>query len=168
MTIILKVTGDDADIQYKIVFNIIGEKRSRHVGHIIHSGSTIIFQPEQPFVLAETVVVQIGGLAKPFAFHFTTKADREQPLPQEALEKSLLNFSKESGSASHQVRLINSVAVPSDFPTINTTVHGVTGSGRIFFASTFFDTDSRSNYIVICENDGTPYFYRKYDRANLG
>lgn len=67
-----------------------------------------------------------------------------------------------------QVTTINGVAVPADFPVIRTAVHGQTAPGRIFFASTFFDTDWRSNYIVICENDGTPYFYRRYSRANLG
>ncbi len=71
-------------------------------------------------------------------------------------------------SIAADVRTINGVAVPNDFPIINTTVRGETAPGRLFFASTFFDSDSRSNYIVICENDGTPYFYRRYSRANLG
>ncbi len=72
------------------------------------------------------------------------------------------------GSRAEQVRLINGVAVPPDFPVIHTQVYGKTGPGRIFFSSTFFDSGTRSNYIVICENDGTPYFYRRLSRANLG
>ncbi|MBN1780013.1 aryl-sulfate sulfotransferase [bacterium] len=68
----------------------------------------------------------------------------------------------------HGARTINGVAVPADFPEIITQVHGPTAPGRIFFSSTFFDTNSRSNYLVICENDGTPYFYRKYTRYYLG
>ena len=66
------------------------------------------------------------------------------------------------------VRVINGVAVPNDFPDIQTTVLGETAPGRIFISSTFFDSGSRSNYLIICENDGTPYFYRKYTRAYLG
>ncbi|NQT27334.1 carbohydrate binding domain-containing protein [candidate division KSB1 bacterium] len=66
------------------------------------------------------------------------------------------------------IRTINGVAVPSDFPDIQTTVLGETAPGRIFMSSTFFDSGSRSNYLIICENDGTPYFYRKYTRDYLG
>lgn len=77
---------------------------------------------------------------------------------------SLLN----SFELAANVRVINGVAVPSDFPIIETNILGETAPGRIFMSSTFFDSDSRSNYLIICENDGTPYFYRKYSRDYLG
>jgi hypothetical protein len=57
------------------------------------------------------------------------------------------------------VRTINGVSVPSDFPDIEVNQYGETAPGKIFFSSTF---SMLGNYIVILENDGTPYFYRKY------
>jgi hypothetical protein len=60
------------------------------------------------------------------------------------------------------VRLINGKAVPSDFPEIETTIHGETAPGRIFFGTNFPKTDY-STYIIILENDGTPWFYRRYN-----
>ncbi|MBN2103663.1 aryl-sulfate sulfotransferase [bacterium] len=69
-------------------------------------------------------------------------------------------------SAGRNPRILsNGVAVPSDFPEIHTCQYGQTAPGRIFFSSTFFDGSGRGNYLVICENDGTPYFYRRYDRS---
>ncbi|MBN1781919.1 aryl-sulfate sulfotransferase [bacterium] len=67
-------------------------------------------------------------------------------------------------SASRPRILSNGVAVPGDFPVIQTQQYGETAPGRIFFSCTFFDDNSRGNYLVICNNDGTPYFYRRYPR----
>jgi len=55
------------------------------------------------------------------------------------------------------IRLINGIPVPSDFPEleINTLKNGI-GEGKLFTAY-----DGLSKYILIFENDGTPYFYMK-------
>ncbi|MBN1187881.1 MAG: aryl-sulfate sulfotransferase [Bacteroidales bacterium] len=66
-----------------------------------------------------------------------------------------------------KVNTINGVAVPGDFPAISASLYGKTASGRIFFSSSFTD-GFFGVYIVICENDGTPYFYRKYSRNSIG
>ncbi|MBN2104938.1 aryl-sulfate sulfotransferase [bacterium] len=62
----------------------------------------------------------------------------------------------------HFVRTINGVSIPSDFPDIEINQNGETAPGKIFFASTF---GLLGNYIVILNNDGTPYFYRKYPES---
>ncbi|MBN1479515.1 aryl-sulfate sulfotransferase [candidate division KSB1 bacterium] len=62
------------------------------------------------------------------------------------------------------VRLINGVAVPSDFPEINVHEYSTsTSPGKIFFGSTFTNS-AYGNYLVICENDGTPCYYRKFQK----
>jgi hypothetical protein len=51
---------------------------------------------------------------------------------------------------------INSVAVPGDFPRIKIDVHEQTAEGKIFVSS-YYDI----LYLMILENDGTPYFYQR-------
>jgi hypothetical protein len=69
------------------------------------------------------------------------------------------------GKTVGQITTINRVTVPSDFPQIEIHQNGVTAPGKIFFGSTFTNV---GNYIVIMENDGTPYFYRRYPPENNG
>lgn len=71
----------------------------------------------------------------------------------------------QDGNGGHARILSNGVAVPGDFPVITTRQYGPTAPGRLFFSSTFFTDNSQGNYIVICENDGTPYFYRRIFRS---
>ncbi|MBN1479511.1 aryl-sulfate sulfotransferase [candidate division KSB1 bacterium] len=172
-TIIVKTNPEVDHIQRKLQFAVFGEKSGEHSGSIIYSGETIIFKPERFFAHGEFVTVQIGGLAQPFTFQFSTREkvnEHDESMRNINMVVKQTSDVLESAStlAARQVRMINGVAVPSDFPNIITTVHGQTAPGRLFFASTFFDTGSRSNYIFICENDGTPYFYRTYERSNLG
>jgi hypothetical protein len=60
--------------------------------------------------------------------------------------------------------LSNGVAIPSDFPEFETHQYGETEPGRLFISSTFFGDNSIGNYLVICDNGGLPYFYRRLDR----
>ncbi len=60
------------------------------------------------------------------------------------------------------VRVINGVAVPSDFPDIEVRQIAETAPGKIFMGSTFIN-DGAGNYLIILENDGTPYYYRKFN-----
>ncbi len=167
VTLILKTEPESADRLSHVTFEVNGQKSGLHNGSVLISKNTIIFKPTIPFALGEGVHVNVTGLSKPLTFHFST---RDHIVPHSSVERTAFpeTTASQTVSSSNNVRLINGVAVPSDFPNIITTVHGETAPGRIFFAPTFFDSGSRSNYVVICENDGTPYFYRKYERSGLG
>ncbi len=78
-----------------------------------------------------------------------------------------LYFSVFAESSEPHVSQINGVSVPSDFPEIQVTQVGETAPGKIFIGSTFTD-ESIGNYLIICENDGTPYFYQKFDEKSDG
>lgn len=82
-------------------------------------------------------------------------------------QKKIEYYSRTFKSGGRKPRVLsNGVSVPGDFPVIHTVQHGETAPGRLFFSTTFFDSRSGTgNYIIICENDGTPYFYRRYDRS---
>ncbi|MFC1569143.1 aryl-sulfate sulfotransferase [bacterium] len=75
------------------------------------------------------------------------------------------NISESMYNATGVLRTINGVTVPSDFPEIKILTLKDTAPGKIFFGSTFTDI---GNYLVIMENDGTPYFYRKYPNQDRG
>ena len=165
-TIILKAKES---VLNKLTITATGRNGNIYSGSKSIQNRTLIFRTHKSFVGGDTVDVSVGGLAESYTFYFIVR----EPIDTERFDASDHIAESENHDHSHKVkvngvRTINGVAVPDDFPDIRTSIHGETAPGRIFFASTFFDSNSRSNYIVICENDGTPYFYRKYDRANLG
>lgn len=77
----------------------------------------------------------------------------------------LLSFGRFPQSVISQinpVQYINGVAVPGDFPKINIDHRGPTANGRLFLGTTHPKT---GNYLLILEDDGTPYFYRRFPPA---
>ncbi len=116
---------------------------------------TIIFKPNQPLPKNATIDVtiqtsQFGG--DDFSYSFYTPADSRNEmdwLPKQSVS------SEEETVALAPPRLINGVAVPSDFPEIYANQLGETAPGRLFVPA--------GKWILILENDGTPYFYRKYE-----
>ncbi|MFC1569145.1 aryl-sulfate sulfotransferase [bacterium] len=61
--------------------------------------------------------------------------------------------------------VMNDVSVPSDFPLIELNQFHATAPGKLFFGSTFSNV---GNYIIILNEDGTPYFYRRFPSASHG
>lgn len=163
-TLIVRLNDEAAGETANLRWSVVGSRSGEHAGRTIIAGATVIFRPDAPFQLAEQVRVRVDGLSVPLEFDFTIKKEHiavaEAMTVAEAAEPNL--------PTAEPVRLYNGVAVPSDFPKITTTVYGETTPGRLFYASTFFDNNSRSNYIMILNNDGSPYFYRKYARTGLG
>ncbi|MBN1782040.1 aryl-sulfate sulfotransferase [bacterium] len=64
-----------------------------------------------------------------------------------------------------QVKVIQGVSVPGDFPHFSYSSFWDTAPGRLFFASTF---SNAGNYIVILNNDGSPYYYRRFEKSYHG
>jgi len=155
-------------------FSVLGEKSGLHTGETIISDNTIIFRPSSIFKPSEKVTVSINirilNLSHSLQFSFTTSginsfepeiflsvSDEEKLLKQQQINSS-------DYKTMGKVTAINGVSVPSDFPhfqpnIINTGI----GDGRIFLNNwNFIGTP----YIMILENDGTPYFYQRVeDRA---
>jgi len=57
---------------------------------------------------------------------------------------------------SGEVSVINGVSVPGDFPFIDVSILKETAPGKIFISNR-----GGSPYMMILENDGTPYFYKR-------
>lgn len=63
----------------------------------------------------------------------------------------------QDASSGDSIRVINGVSVPSDFPGLSPSIlTDSAAAGRLFMAN-----GKGAKYIMIFENDGTPYFYRR-------
>lgn len=127
---------------------------------------TIILKPNKDFQRGKTINVtvelsQFGFDDFQYNFTIAKSSDNDLDWVNNTNMTASLSMSDASISSTQEVspvRLINGVAVPSDFPNISVNILGETAPGRIFIPAT--------NWIIICNNDGTPYFYRKFDDSH--
>ena len=153
-------------------FKVIGEKSGLHPGKTIISENTIIFKPNSIFSTSENIFVSfftgILNWKDTLQFSFTTSSIKEF---DPAILMSVSDDEKLIRQLEHtdvgfettgEVSTINGVSVPSDFPHFAPSIFNEgTADGRIFLNNWL-----GSPYIMILENDGTPYFYQRVeDRA---
>ena len=141
---------------------------SDHPGQTFLSpdSETIIYKPETDFHPGETVDVTIEtsrlGVGN-YQYQFRTASSTANVLEKSAPVISDVQVSEPiKTDAVPGVRLINGVAVPQDFPTLETIQTGAAATGKIFFA-THFREPGTGSYVIIATNDGTPYMYRRFD-----
>jgi hypothetical protein len=79
--------------------------------------------------------------------------------------QSIRNAPSKISTIGQAMVMANGVSVPSDFPTIEINQYQTPAPGKLFFASAFSET---SDYIIILNNDGTPYFYRRFGNQYMG
>jgi hypothetical protein len=142
---------------------------------------TVTFQPDLPFVASETVTCRLEtglstdtrGPVAPGVFSFTIagperEALRDQPAPSDVDEdpRALASGSAPAGNASSAAP---AESLPFDFPAIHADVPGVPAPGRLFLTDIFFNIRGPRipSYLMILENDGTPYWYRRIDGVGL-
>jgi hypothetical protein len=153
-------------------FNVFGEKSGLHTGEKIISENTIIFKPNSIFSTAEKVFVSfissMPDWKDSLIFYFTTSNIKEFE-PEILLSVSddqklfdQLNNNKSDFETKGEVTAINGVSVPSDFPHFEPAIlnYGI-AEGRIFL-NNWIGTP----YIMILENDGTPYFYQRVEERS--
>lgn len=58
--------------------------------------------------------------------------------------------------------VINGISLPGNFPQFSTTINEETSPGKIFITNS-----EGAPYLMILENDGTPYFYQQLDKTSL-
>ena len=166
-TIILR-SSSDLPMNYSpsfISFSVIGGKSGMHTGKIITSDDnrTVIFKPEHIFLEDERIDVEVKAKQlgiSPVKFNFTTTvitAVNQKHAASTTNKLSLLKVSSPS-IAQRTSTVINGVSVPSDFPTWQVSTVKQTDKGRLFLS---FDNGNVPSYIMILENDGTPYFYQR-------
>ncbi|MBN1998188.1 aryl-sulfate sulfotransferase [candidate division KSB1 bacterium] len=128
-------------------------------------GCTIIFKPNSIFQRDDQVTVKVQTSVfgfDDFTFDFSIESKGANVLnkttpfvPTRKIVEAM------PAGISSEIRVINGVAVPSDFPKIITTQTDQTAPGKIFYSSRFRETID--SYIIAVENDGTPYMFNRFD-----
>lgn len=144
--------------------------RSKKHGNIDHNvtfkdaGKTMIAKPLHDFAPSDEITVNIlepVDQTPVYSFSFYTSANTSGK--SSAPERTKLQKSEIQAQAK-PIKMLDGYAYPGDFPDIRVFKHGETAPGKIFFGYTF---GSAGNYIVILNNDGTPYFYRRLDKTHF-
>lgn len=126
-------------------------------GEIIFSYSEnyIIFKPERPFKNAETVYVTVNNNNSTFKFKFNiekiTVTDKYNSLELE-LNDARKQFAEQND-------FMHSDSLPSNFPPLTIKQYGQTAPGKIFM-SNFRVFGLYAPYLMILNNNGSPFFYR--------
>jgi len=169
-TIVIKVDKSITEISKSLLkFEVMGEKSGLHNGNVIISDNTVIYKTAKPFKASEKVFVSLTTdileWEIPYKYQFTISSLNE--LVEESFNSTLNknnhqavihNNSKTENLG--EIKVINGVSVPSDFPHLQPEIIGENiAEGKIFLA-TFIG----SPYILILENDGTPYFYQRLEK----
>ncbi|MBN1779622.1 aryl-sulfate sulfotransferase [bacterium] len=153
------------------LIGVTGSQRESYQGDTFFStdGRTLIFKPASRFQADETVHVKIETsrfTGSDFEFDFLVASGGSNVLqktrPSQPANSVIMPMMT---GASSDVRVINGVAVPDGFPTIETFVTGETAPGKIFYSTHMYN--SGDTYIIAAKNDGTPYMYKRFDGASL-
>jgi hypothetical protein len=142
---------------------------------------TLTFQPYVPFTYGEVVTCSIGsglvtdtrGLIPPASFTFTVAGPereglRDFPIPMDDDEIPLPPPVGAAATRADNLRSASLAAdsLPSDFPNIRAAVYGKTAPGRLFLSELRLGVPIPS-HIMILENDGSPFFFRKLPGISL-
>ncbi len=170
-TIILRFNKEHLDKLGNLtdLINVSGSRRANYTGETFFStdNHTLIFKPDYAFYQDETITVTIKTsriVEEDYQYTFHTVSSRAN----EVLTKAVYHHPEDiqiaepmNSGTSSDIRVINGVAVPSDFPDIHTTVNGETAPGKIFY-STYFTASGTDGYIMAISNDGTPHMYKRF------
>lgn len=147
-----------------LTITVRGEKSGNHSGKLLLSDdrSTFIFKPDEEFLTDEKVMVYINAETlgiKSLKYVFTTSnISNYDPKVWEKNSNNLqLNKKLNEQDTVGTITVINGVAVPSDFPKMNISISKETSKGKIFIGNW-----GGTAYAMILENDGTPYFYKRF------
>lgn len=165
-----------------VTLAVTGSSSGPHGGdlRVTESGRTLIFRPDQPFLPSETVtcrlepglVTDTRGAIPPGEFSFTIagpERDRalDVPLPTDADEVAAATTA--GNDAAMAPTTAASDTLPFDFPEVHADVVGPTAPGRLFVSDVFFNARGPRipSYLMILNNDGSPYFYRQIRGVGL-
>jgi hypothetical protein len=161
-TILLRLNPTSGIHRNDIQFEVVGSQSGNCAGEKIYSDDlkTIIFRPHNNFIPGETISVTIREKNRPlFSYQFSisgmSQSDKQNArlsfTDLDHIAKELVTVPKVG-----TVRSINGITVPSDFPEfkIQEYYSDNIAPGYLFFGL-------RGAYVMMLNNDGTPYFFEK-------
>jgi len=148
---------------------VSGEKNGIYRGTLKQANDyTLIFTPETGFLTGDIIRIMMRDRSNPgndlyYEFRirdrvFSANESRNlyNMFRDEPPQIEPLVVKSETAINGYRPRLVNGIAVPSDFPEIIPSIQEKTAPGHIFM-----NNRTGPPYILIFKNDGTPYFYRK-------
>ncbi len=154
------IIREGSDIDYSTILEenieVTGSKSGIRSGELIFSTDrkTLIFKPDSKFLPGETVSVSIKNSKLPEAtFEFKITPLEEKLNYYEFFPGEGLLPNKSTGSIAFE-------ELPEDFPAMDTKVLGETAEGYIFLA-VYVKNENTGHYMMMLNNDGTPYYYKK-------
>ena len=171
------------------LFDVVGSSSGKHEGRAILSDDrrTVLFQPEVPFSLGETVRVSLihgfqstnGDSVRliPFTFIISkTNLNSDKkflskigygytgvPASAKGVKSPAAAFSPLTGE---NRTLDDTTSLPPDFPVLTVTKSNNPSPGYIFINSNMDpSTQQYGNYLIIADNNGNPVFYRNTGEA---
>ena len=158
-----------------------GSLSGRHAGRLTLSDDrrTIHFRPDAPFLPLDEVRVQIGGGLRtdkrgelpPAEFAFRVAGPEREALrdlrPPIGEEDAGFGDDAPSASARGDPAAAAADPLPPDFPVIEASVTGKTTPGRLFLTNIDLSNADAASYLLILNDDGTPYWYRRMPSRTL-
>lgn len=159
------------------LFDVVGSLSGVHKGKVIlvNDDRTVLFQPDSPFRLAETVTVQLnpGLLASngdsitcaPFSFEISkTDLNANQSAVSAILGGGPRVFASAGKGDVRSVDLDTGTSgLPTNFPLLTVNKSSNPSPGFIFIGTNLSETTTAQygDYLIIADNKGNPVFYRK-------
>jgi len=140
---------------------------------------TLIFIPDVRFLALEEVRVRVGGLRTnregdlpPQEFAFTIAGPEREALRDFHWPIGEEEIAPPADAPEHAARGAPPAApsedpLPPDFPVITATISGKTTPGRIFLTNINLSNASAPSYLLILNDDGSPYWYRRMPSRTL-
>lgn len=156
------------------LLHVNGSISGEHQGRLrlLSDHRSLTFQPDARFVPGEVVTCRLDaglmtdsrGLVPSAEFAFTVAGPE-----REALRDFVVPVGGDEGipPLSNTDPSAMSEPLPADFPHIRAAVYGTPAPGRLFLCNFVFAGTSVPSYLMILENDGTPFFYRKLPGVGL-
>ncbi|MBN1998632.1 aryl-sulfate sulfotransferase [candidate division KSB1 bacterium] len=160
-TIILRfndlLPGDFPSVQE--IVRVYGENGSELAGSVkvASDKKTILFRPDFPYTPGERIQVKIApnsDLISSMDYSFRIAPDERRVKISDSAQPSL---KKPVATMGEPQIMPNGVSVPSDFPYVDVFVNDNPADGYIFI-----NNWGSTNYNVLFEPDGSPFWYQKY------
>lgn len=171
----------------KSIFSVVGGVSGEHAGKVIlvSDQRTVLFQPQTPFTLGETVSVSmphpllsVGGdtvQVAPFSFTISrVDLNADKQLVEEIQQRKDAEVSISAAQDQVPSGQVGSIAkelepkeqlnsLPVDFPPLTVTKSDSPSSGYIFLSTMNTPTDSSyGHFLIIADNQGDPVFYKQF------
>lgn len=151
--------------------SVTGSESGVHHGSFLLAGDneTCIFTPDRIFSPLETVSVVVTASTRsvaPLSFTFTTSERKtyDRSVFAKISDETPLANNRSQDEMYGKVTVVNGVSIPSDFPKFIPTISKGTAPGKIFIGN--WNWSGERHYMMILNNDGSPYFYRRLPGAH--